>query len=159
MVAVGAPDSVTAFFVKNVGTQQYIGGFRETFPGNTVIPMANSKEDAMPYIVKSLGGAIVGLDAAVERKEDSNKQYRLHANDHGSGANRTGKSTYWNSGIESSSAWYIVDVEFDVTDIDFTEVETEAPVVKGIYDIFGRRVVAPTAPGLYIIDGKKRYIK
>ena len=38
-------------------------------------------------------------------------------------------------------------------------IEVVAPVVKGIYDLFGRRVEAVTVPGLYIIDGKKVVIK
>jgi hypothetical protein len=40
--------------------------------------------------------------------------------------------------------------------VEFVEIES---TVKGIYDLFGRRVVAPTAPGIYIIDGKKKYVK
>ena len=38
---------------------------------------------------------------------------------------------------------------------DTVEECVDAP----IYDLFGRRIVAPTAPGIYIIDGKKKYIK
>jgi len=36
--------------------------------------------------------------------------------------------------------------------------EPVAPAVKGIYDLFGRRVVNPSN-GIYIIDGKKKLIK
>ena len=39
------------------------------------------------------------------------------------------------------------------------DVEAVAPAVQGIFDLFGRRVDAPTVPGLYIIDGKKVLIK
>lgn len=38
-------------------------------------------------------------------------------------------------------------------------IEVVAPVVKGIYDLFGRRVETPTVSGIYIIDGKKVVIK
>ena len=43
----------------------------------------------------------------------------------------------------------------------FTGVENieVAPAVKGIYDLFGRRIDAPTATGIYIVDGKKTVIK
>ena len=38
-------------------------------------------------------------------------------------------------------------------------VEVAAPVVKGIYDLFGRRLDAATAPGIYIVNGKKVLVK
>lgn len=37
--------------------------------------------------------------------------------------------------------------------------EAPAPVVTGIYDLFGRRIDAITAPGLYIVNGKKVLVK
>lgn len=158
------PDTIDAFFIKNLGTQEYVGGFATqnkelgSWVTDSDIPMAPNKTEALPYVVTPLGnGSIIALDAW--DFDSKSFRSRLHAKGHSNGDGRTGGITYWGSGLESSSAWRIVEVEYDVTDIDFTEVETEAPVVKGIYDIFGRRVVAPTAPGLYIIDGKKRYIK
>ena len=154
--AMSAPDTICAFFVKNVATGEYIGGYRSAFEWNQEIPMAETKTDAMPYIINTLSGSAVALDAAIVVKDKSG---RLHANGHGNGGNRGGKSTYWNSGVETASAWHIVETQYDMTDIDFAEVEEEKAVVKGTYDLFGRRVVAPTAPGLYIIDGKKKYIK
>ena len=39
------------------------------------------------------------------------------------------------------------------------EVIEVAPVVKGIYDLYGRRLDAITAPGLYIVNGKKVVVK
>ena len=39
------------------------------------------------------------------------------------------------------------------------DVEAVAPAVQGIFDLFGRRVDAPTVSGIYIIDGKKVVIK
>ena len=44
------------------------------------------------------------------------------------------------------------------TGIENVEVET-APVMKGIYDLFGRRLDAITAPGIYIVNGKKVLVK
>lgn len=48
--------------------------------------------------------------------------------------------------------------EFDATD-GIENIEAVAPVKLGIYDLFGRRIDTPTAPGIYIIDGKKTLIK
>lgn len=154
LVVAGAPDSICAYFIKNVGTKEYVGGYKEGFETDANIPMASSKDEAIPYVVTILGNAIVALDNPI-----LGGQKRLHAKGHSNGTGRQGTTTYWNSGIGSSSAWAIVEVEYDVTDIDFTEVETEKAVVKGTYDLFGRRIEAPAAPGIYIIDGKKRYIK
>ena len=43
----------------------------------------------------------------------------------------------------------------------FTGVENieVAPAVRGIYDLFGRRIDVPTATGIYIVDGVKVLIK
>ena len=35
------------------------------------------------------------------------------------------------------------------------EVETEGGKIKGIYDLSGRKLSEITAPGIYIVDGKK----
>ena len=40
-----------------------------------------------------------------------------------------------------------------------TEVKGENVKVKGIYDLQGRQVKKITAPGIYIVDGKKTFIK
>lgn len=39
------------------------------------------------------------------------------------------------------------------------EIEVVAPVVQGIYDLFGRRINVVTESGIYIVDGKKMLIK
>ena len=41
----------------------------------------------------------------------------------------------------------------------FDEVKTESGEVKGIYDLRGRKLSEITAPGIYIIDGKKVLVK
>ena len=38
-------------------------------------------------------------------------------------------------------------------------IEVAAPAVQGIFDLFGRRIDAITAPGLYIVNGKKVLVK
>ena len=42
------------------------------------------------------------------------------------------------------------------TDIENVEVENE---VKAIYDLTGRKVDEITAPGIYIVNGKKTLVK
>ena len=146
-----------AFFLKSVATEMYVGdiqanGELEVVAGKTKSLVAE-KADAMPIVLTSLGDG----EAALDGLGQSGK--RIHANDHGGGSGNGSNIVYWGSGIGTASAWNIVEVEYDVNDIDFTEVETEKPVVKGTFDLFGRRIDTPTAPGIYIIDGKKKYIK
>ena len=50
------------------------------------------------------------------------------------------------------------DDEF-VTDIEEVETETQQNQPEAIYDLQGRRVERITAPGLYIVNGKKHYVK
>lgn len=38
-------------------------------------------------------------------------------------------------------------------------IETDRKAIQAFYDLAGRRAVAPTAPGLYIQDGKKVFVK
>ena len=156
--AMNATDTLTtcAFYIKNVGTQEYIGhlGNHTT---NAKIPMTIDQSSAAPYKVSLLNsGTIVVLDNVLSV---SSGQIRIHMLGHASGAGKSGGATYWNSGLETASALRIVEAEYDMTSIDFSEVETEQAVVKGVYDLFGRRVVAPTAPGIYIIDGRKKLVK
>ena len=52
-----------------------------------------------------------------------------------------------------------VQSEYDPFVTGIENVEVAAPVMKGIYDLFGRRLDAITAPGLYIVNGKKVLVK
>ena len=141
-----------AFFLKSVATEKYVGDI-ETVDGKTKSLVAE-KADAMPIVLTSLGDG----EAALDGLGQSGK--RIHANNHGGGSGNGSNIVYWGySGLGSASSWTIVETQYDVNDIDFTEVETEKPVVKGTFDLFGRRIDTPTAPGIYIIDGKKKYIK
>lgn len=138
--------TVNAYFIKNVANEMYIA------EGNGA--MTSNVEGAVPYVITVLGGKELALDGLGQAGK------RIHANGHASGAGKGGNIVYWSSGAGTASAWNIVEAQYDVTDIDFTEVENDAKVsAKGTFDLFGRRVVAPTAPGIYIIDGKKKYVK
>ena len=143
--------TMKAYYIKSVATGKYIG---KVDAKSTQIPMA-AKAETVPYTITSLqqGNAV-----AIAGANDASN--RLHGAGHGEGANKSGSVVYWNSGLGTASMWAISEAQYDATDIDFTEIEDEnKAVVKGTFDLFGRRVVAPTAPGLYIIDGKKKYIK
>ena len=143
--------TIPAYYIKNVSNGMYIG---KAEGKSTQIEMVASKSSTVPYTITSLQqGTLVAIAGA---NDASN---RLHGAGHGEGKNKNGTIVYWNSGLGTASIWTIAEAQLDLTDIDFTEVETEKAVVKGTFDLFGRRVAAPTAPGIYIIDGKKRYIK
>ena len=158
--AMGATDTLTtcAFYIKNEGTKEYIGHVGADFSTSGTIPMVMDKGSAAPYKISMLhSGTIIALDDVLR---GANDQKRLHFNGHSGGAGKSGNATYWNSGLETASALRIVETEYDMVNIDFTEVENDEKVsAKGTYDLFGRRVVAPSAPGIYIIDGKKKVIK
>ena len=151
--AAGMKEDACAFFIKSLATNKYIGEVTVT-DGNS--NSLTSKSSALPVVLTSLGG-VGGVEVALDILGQSGK--RIHANNHGGGSGKGGNIVYWNSGVGTASSWTIVETQYDATDIDFTEIEPETAVVKGTFDLFGRRVVAPTAPGIYIIDGKKKYIK
>jgi hypothetical protein len=143
----GAP---AQYYIRNVAT----GGY---FTDGTTSLVAD-KDGAISYAIKSLGGTEVAFDG----NNDTGK--RLHANGHGGGSGKGGNIVYWNAGFGSASAWHIYEYNHYLTDIDFTEIDGEsgeqvAPAVKGIFDLFGRRIVTPAATGIYIVDGKKVFIK
>ena len=166
--AAGGDSTLTnAYYIKNLAYKKYIGELVAS-DGNTAA-MVEGKEDAAIYVVSIVKGSYaVGFN----RLNGGGGQY-FHANGHGSGSGKGGNVIYYYGADNafSASAWYIVnagdtyqdaDVDFDEqilgesTDVDFVKADV---VVKGIYDLFGRRVAAPTAPGIYIIDGVKRIIK
>ena len=149
-----------AFYIKSVATGQYIGkgginGEGAFTTGKSVQLLMASKSETVPYAITSLQqGNAVAIACANDLSN------RLHGAGHGEGANKSGSVVYWNSGLGTASMWAISEAQYNATDIDFTEIEDEnKAVVKGTFDLFGRRVVAPTAPGIYIVDGKKKYIK
>ena len=156
----GMDTTACAFYIKNLATKKYIGELNVADGVTTALEDTTSS--AMPFAITILGA---GTEVALDGNGSSGK--RLHANSHGGGTGSGANIVYWGSGAGTASAWNIVDASetYKLADligstgnsVDFVEVD--AVVVKGIYDLFGRRVVAPTAPGIYIIDGKKKYVK
>ena len=150
--ALKVDSTLVAYYIKSVATGKYIG---KVDGKSSQIPMASAKPETVPYTITSLqqGNAV-----AIAGANDASN--RLHGAGHGEGKNKSGSIVYWNSGLGTASMWAISEAQYDATDIDFTEIEEEnKAVVKGTFDLFGRRVVAPTAPGIYIIDGRKKLVK
>ena len=155
----GMDTTTCAFYIKNLATKKYIGELNVTDGVTTALE--DTIASAMPFAINILG---VGTEVSLDGNGSSGK--RLHANSHGGGKGTGANIVYWGSGAGTASAWNIVDasetykiadlIDMSGNSVEFVEVES---TVKGIYDLFGRRVVAPTAPGIYIIDGKKKYVK
>ena len=75
-----------------------------------------------------------------------------------SGKNFTG--TWMGADDWSLELVKINDVQSDYNPfLGVENIEVAAPVVKGIYDLFGRRIENVTVPGIYIVNGKKVVIK
>ena len=76
----------------------------------------------------------------------------------------TGQAQY-NGTWLGADDWKLVLVEKAAVQSEFDpfsgieNVEAVAPVKMGTYDLFGRRIDAATAPGIYIVNGKKVLIK
>ena len=76
----------------------------------------------------------------------------------------TGQAQY-NGTWLGADDWKLVLVEKAAVQSEFNpfsgieNVEAVAPVKMGTYDLFGRRIDAATAPGIYIVNGKKVLIK
>lgn len=147
----GAP----AFYLQNVGSETYM----EKWSANsTPLTMVADTAATEPFRIDAWGEGVVTISDA--NYSDAN----LHFNGHSGGANAFGNIVYWSSTTGTASALRIVESEYyiwQLTEIEDIEIVDEyvAPAQKGIYDLFGRRIEAPAATGIYIVDGKKRVIK
>lgn len=138
------------FYIMNVATGTYFGSSADALV---------ERGSAAPYKIVQLQGTVVAI-----QKNETDGHIQIHANQHGGGSGKGSNIVYWNSGIGTASAWYICEKEAYLNDVDFEEIEDAAqeeiaPLQKGIYDLFGRRITTPAATGIYIVDGKKRVIK
>lgn len=62
-------------------------------------------------------------------------------------------------GTFSNYGGQIIDITFVVTDDTAIENVTEEGVIEGIFDLSGRKLEQITAPGIYIVNGKKVLVK
>ncbi|MBR6601997.1 MAG: hypothetical protein IKK87_09170 [Bacteroidaceae bacterium] len=145
-----AKSDTLMYYISNVATGSYFG--------DGTSALVADKDGAISYAITQLQGTVVALDGNGETSK------RIHANGHGGGSGKGNNIVYWASGLGTASAWRIAESEAYLADLDFTQIEEGAdeyvaPAVKGIFDLFGRRIEAPAATGIYIVDGKKRVIK
>ena len=144
-----------AFYLQNVAS----GTYMEKWSANsTPLTMVADTASTRPFRIDVWGEGVVTISDA--NYSDAN----LHFNGHGGGANAFGNIVYWGSTVGTASALRIVEREAyldELAGIEDIEIVDEyvAPAKKGIYDLFGRRIDAPAATGIYIVDGKKRVIK
>ena len=150
-----AKDTVL-YNIKNVGTGLYVAPIATS----ANVQLTAKVSEAGLYSVDITKGTSASI--SLNGKHGGGDYVSIHCGGHGSGSGKAGNIVGWGASAEVSQ-WKICEVESVLTDLDFTVVEDNdeqvAPAVKGIYDLYGRRVIAPTAPGIYIIDGKKRVIK
>ena len=148
--------SARVFYLQNEGTGKYMGCVDAY---STPLALVGETTATQPFRIDFHEGTIVTICDG--RYSDGN----LHLNGHGGGANAFGNIVYWSSTTGTASAFRIVESEMyikdfvdAIEDVEFVD-EYVAPAKKGIFDLFGRRIDAPAATGIYIVDGKKRVIK
>ena len=150
-----------AYYIQNVATGLYPQVTAENSPMALVKDTVETRPFNFYFLTK---GKVAMCDSFW-----NNGQQGFHPMSHGSGAaaNKGGYMiSYKNS--DPASAMYVVEAEKYITDViysinDIEEIEAAdeqvAPAVKGIFDLFGRRIETPAATGIYIVDGKKQVIK
>ena len=143
------------FYLQNVATGTYLGYIDKL---SAALSMVDETSETDTYRVYAEG------DETVIRTRRYTNCF-LHPKNHSSGAGVYGTLIYWKESFGSASQIRIVEKEKYLQEladgIEDVEVIDEyvAPAKKGIYDLFGRRIEAPAATGIYVVDGKKRVIK
>lgn len=69
------------------------------------------------------------------------------------------ESVTGNDGLNRISSHKTIKVTYKSEGAGVTEISTESPKIKGIYDLMGRKYEKLTLPGIYIINGKKVVVK
>lgn len=151
-------NNIRSFYLQNVGTGEYLGCSEYL---SEQLLMVSSADETRPFQID----VYEGLQLIIRDSKWGNAN--LHLLSHGGGANASGGIVYWESTVGTASAFKIVESEayikdyLDYVGIEDVEIADEyvAPAKKGVYDLYGRRIDAPAATGIYIVDGKKRVIK
>ena len=128
--------SENVFYIKNVGQQSYIN-----ISDNSVELVSSESEAKMMTLV-------FNGDGTVSFSDKSSDAVRIL------GVN-SDKSATTLDAIYTNSQWKVVMV-VDNTGIDEITSDSEKSI---IYDLTGRRIDEITAPGIYIVNGKKILIK
>ena len=158
-------NGMPAYYLLNVGTGLYLTTPRldEEAESNQLYVVKDAAE-AAPFNIHFLSEGKVAI--ADSREGNADGSWALHPHNHHSGTGDYAHGymmTY--SKTDAASAMRIVAAEKVIaefmTGIEDVEIADEqgAPAVKGIYDLFGRRIETPAATGIYIVDGTKMVIK
>ena len=170
------PEDVTCYVISEVAEESVVlEEITDVIPANTAVIVeaeageytfvvtdsANEIENIMlgttkdEYIDKA--AYVLGYVNIANENEPVNMQVGLYkaAMNGGVWLNNANKA-YLPASVASGAASYSFRFGEGTTGIENVEVENE---VKTIYDLTGRRVEAITAPGIYIVNGKKVLVK
>ncbi len=171
-VAVTVPEGVTAYTatVDAVNNRVELNEIGSVIPANTGVVLYSENADTYNFTITKNVEAIAGnalrgsaaatyyttagtyyalglVDGEVGFYKDAFNNSRFQNNSH---------KAYLHVANASNTASYSFRFGEGTTAIENVEVENE---VKVIYDLAGRRVEAITAPGIYIVGGKKVLVK
>ena len=158
-------NGMPAYYLLNVGT-----GFYLTTPHldenaeSDQLYVVEDAAEAAPFNIHFLADGKVAI--ADSREGNTNGSWALHPHNHHSGKGDYAHGYMMTYGKnDPGSAMRIVAAEKVISDfmtgIEDLECikEIATPAQKGIYDLYGRRVMTPATTGIYIVDGKKVVIK
>lgn len=111
----------------------------------------NSYVEGTAYVLANHSEAGIGFYKAELNKNATGGEGDTHF------LNNAGKAYLVLPTASETVAFYGLDWD-GTTGIENVEVEN-ADAVKGIYDLTGRRIEAITAPGIYVVNGKKVLVK
>ncbi len=172
-VAVTVAEGVKAYTVTVDGDVAKLNEIGATIPANTGVVLAGA-EDAYDFAITTAAAfegtnLMAGTIAkTLVTKPENTECYVLANGENGVGmyVAKNGENTaeFLNAGHKAylavagsaNIASYSFRFEDGTTAIENVEVEN---AVKAIYDLTGRRVEAITAPGIYVVNGKKVLVK
>ena len=143
----------TGVLLENAGTYTFKKAIATEFANVEGNLMKGSVEDTYvegtAYVLANHTEAGVGMYKAELNKDAEGNEGTTHF------LNNAGKAYLVLPAASETVAFYGLDWD-GTTGIDGVEVENE---VKAIFDLTGRRIEAITAPGIYIVNGKKVLVK
>ena len=155
----GAP----AYYLFNVGTGCYLSPRPDN---NGQLSLVEDTTETVPWDVRMLTGGKVSIG---DTRYD-NGRWSMNPMNHkdGVGSYSHGTMFTWTN-TDASCGMYIIESgkgiekylsQFYKPGIEYVEVDEQVPpTVKGIYDLYGRRIDTPMTTGIYIVDGRKKVIK
>ena len=152
-------NGMPAYYLYNVGADRYLSPRPDN---NSQLSLVEDTTETVPWDVRMLKEGKVSIG---DTRYD-NGRWSMNPLNHkdGVGSYSHGTMFTWTN-TDISCGMYIVESQKFIHDflvgIEDVEMADEqvAPAVKGIYDLYGRRIETPAATGIYIVDGKKRVIK